>query len=277
MVLGVYLGMIALLFALQTRLIFPGAETQGQPSAVVRPGPGSELLTLETARGERVAALFGPALTAAGRPLPDAAARPTILYFYGNAMCLRDAAFELERMRRLGVNVLIPEYLGYGMSGGKPGEAGCYTTADAAYAHLATRPDIDPHLIVAAGWSLGGAVAVDLAARRPVAGLILFSTFTSGIDMSRRLFPFLPASLLLRHRFESRKKIARVTCPILIGHGRRDRIVPFAMAESLAASARSPVMRLTIDEADHNDFYAIGGAAIDQALTRFLDQLTPTR
>ena len=161
-----------------------------------------------------------------GNPHPEAGQRPTILYFYGNAMCLNDAMFEFDHFRRLGLNVMIPEFVGYGMSAGKPSETGCRDTADAAFAHLQGRKDINPKKIVAAGWSLGGAVAVDLAARKPVAGLIAFSTFTSMAEMSRRSFPFLPATLLLRHRFDSEAKMSHLTCPILLGHGRRDEIVP---------------------------------------------------
>ena len=84
-----------------------------------------------------------------------------------------------EGLRRLGVNVLIPEYPGYGMSDGRASERGCYAAADVAYDYLARRPDIDRAQIIVAGHSLGGAVAVDLASRRHVAALITLSTFTS--------------------------------------------------------------------------------------------------
>jgi fermentation-respiration switch protein FrsA (DUF1100 family) len=273
----IYLGLTAVLFALQTKIIFPGAETQGQPEAVVRAGPDEELVTLTTAGGDRVVALFGPALTADGRPDPRATSRPTLLYFYGNGMCLRDAADELERFRRLGLNVLIPEYVGYGMSGGKPGESGCYATADAAYDHLRARRDVDPRFIVVGGWSLGGAVAIDLASRKPVIGLVAFSSFTSMVEMARRNFPFLPASLLLRHRFDNQRNIARVACPILIGHGRLDTLIPYEMSERLTAAAKSPVTRLTIDGAGHNDFYAVGGDQVFDAVRQFVGQLPPAR
>jgi fermentation-respiration switch protein FrsA (DUF1100 family) len=271
---GLYLGIVAVLFALQIRLIFPGAETQGKSSAVVHPAPGTELVNLTTEHDERVVALFGPALLPGGEPNPDAASRPTILYFYGNAMCLNDTAFEFEHFRRLGLNVLIPEFVGYGMSGGKPSEAGCRDTADAAFAHLQGRKDINPKKIIAAGWSLGGAVAVDLAARKPVAGLIAFCTFTSMADMSRRSFPFLPTALLLRHRFDCESKMSHITCPILLGHGRRDDIVPAAMLDRLAAAAtKAPVMKFVIDDAGHNDFYAAGQDQVFQAMSRFIAQI----
>jgi fermentation-respiration switch protein FrsA (DUF1100 family) len=271
----VYLGLAIVMFSLQTRIIFPGQETQGQPYAEVRPRPGTELVRLDTHLGVPIVALYGPALTADGRPDPLAADRPTLLYFYGNGMCLKYSESEFEQFRRLGLNVLIPEFVGYGMSGGKPSERGCQATADAAYDYLVRTRRIKPDRIVAGGWSLGGAVALDLASRQQVGGLILFSSFTSGVDMAHRLVPWLPASVLLRHRFNNIGKIKHVACPILIGHGRRDRIVPFEMGEKLAAAARSPVTTLWIDEADHNDFYEVGGRRVDRAILRFVDSLAP--
>jgi uncharacterized protein len=268
-VLLVFLGASAVLYVFQTRLIFPGAATQGDPAAIIPPRPGSELVTLTTAKGDRIVALFGPALAL------DSAKRPTVICFYGNAMNLSTAGDDFADLRHLGANVMIPEYAGYGMSGGKPSEAGCYATADAAYDYLLTRPDVDPNLIVAAGWSLGGAVAIDLASRRKVAGLAVFSSFTSVADLVRRLAPFLPVSLLLRHKFESIGKIGNVTCPILIGHGRRDSIVPHEMSVRLASAAKAPVTRYTVEDADHNDFFDAGSAQTTDELRRFLARITP--
>lgn len=272
--LTIYLGVAVMLFALQIDLIFPGAKRQGDPSTVVKAGPGEQLVTLTTDRGDRVVALFGPALTPQGEPHPSAASRPTLLYFYGNAMSLSDAVDQLEHFRRLGVNVLTPDYVGYGMSGGKASESSCQATADACLAHLRTRKDVDPRKIVASGWSLGGAVALDLASRQDVAGLIAFCTFTSMSEMAKRNFPFLPTSLLLRHRFDNQSKIAKVSCAILIGHGRRDPLIPHAMAERLAAAARVPVMKFTVEDAGHNDFFAIGGDQVLDAMRAFLEPLT---
>ncbi len=272
----VYLGLLIVLTRFQSQLIFPGQATQGRPEARVQPPPGAGLVTLTTRGGDRVVALFGPALPAQGlAPRFDAASRPTVLYFYGNGMCLADCLVEFEAFRRLGVNVMIPDYVGYGLSGGRAGESGCYATADACYDHLRGRIDIDPNRIVAAGWSLGGAVAIDLASRRPVAGLAAFSTFTGMADMAGRHFPFLPVSVLLRHRFESERKIARVSCPVLIGHSRADGLIPFEMSERLASAAGGPVTHLVIEGADHNEFFAAGGRRVLVAFARFLDGMGP--
>lgn len=268
------LGVLVLLYAFQTRLIFPGSASQGTLDARVTERPGMELVRLTTRKGDPVVAAFGPALTDRGQPHPDAHKRPTLLYFYGNGWCLKDAVEDdLGRFRRLGVNVMIPDYVGYGMSGGEPGEAACYETADACLDHLLGRPDVDPGRIVAVGRSLGGAVAIDLAARRPVAGLVAFCTFTRMVEMARRRFPYLPASLLLHHRFESIEKIGRVACPILLGHGDSDRVVPAGMSEALAAASAAPVTTFTVAGADHNDFYQVGETQVLDALRGFLETL----
>jgi uncharacterized protein len=264
------LGFLTVLYFLQGRMIFPGAGTQGQQEARVRSRGDTELLDLTTSGGERVAALFGPALTADRQPDPRANLRPSMIYFYGNAMCLNYATDEFDRFRRLGLNVLIPDYVGYGMSGGTPSERGCQATADAAYDYLVSRRRVDPQQIITAGWSLGGAVAIDLASRRTVGGLIAFSTFTSTSDMARTILPIKLPGWFFAHRFDSLHKIPKIACPILLGHGRRDTLVPFAMFERLAAAARSPTTTLVIDAAGHNDFYDEGGRRIDDAIAAFV-------
>jgi fermentation-respiration switch protein FrsA (DUF1100 family) len=265
--------MVLLLYALQTRMIFPGNESQGRPAATVTPKRGCELIKLTTATGIPIVALYGPALAPDGKPHPNAAAQPTLLYFYGNGDCLATNEYEIDRFRRLGANVLVAEYVGYGMSGGNPSEANCEQTADAAYDYLVKIRGVAPGNIISCGWSLGGAVAIGLASRRPVGGLIVFSTFTSAVDLGKRLMPYVPVSLLLKHRFESLSKMSTLKLPILIGHGRLDPIVPFDMGEALAAAAvrgGNSVDTLWIDEADHNGFYEIGGKRIDEAIKRFL-------
>jgi fermentation-respiration switch protein FrsA (DUF1100 family) len=268
-----YLLVVILLYFNQGWLIFPGRATQGQAYAQVEPPPGTELVSLRTASGVRIVALFGKALGPDGSLLPDSAHRPTMLFFYGNGTWLSGAVPQFQKFRRLGANVLIPEYVGYGMSGGTAGEKGCYATADAAYDYLLTRKDVSAGKIVAAGGSLGGAVAIDLAFRKPVAGLATFSTFTSMGEMAARNYPFVPVKLLLRHRFESERKMARARCPVLIGHGTEDALVPYAMADRLAAAAPGPVTRLRVEGAGHNDFFSTGGNTVLEAFRRFMQGL----
>lgn len=270
-------GFLAVLYTYQARMIFPGSATQGRPEAEVIAHPGTELVSLTTSQGDRVVAVFGPALTDRGDPRHDAAERPTLLYFYGNGYNLRDAvASDFEPFRRLGFNVMIPDYVGYGMSGGKPSEQGCYATADAAYEHLLGREDVDPAHLVVAGRSLGGAVAIDLAAQRKVAGLVAFCTFTRMREMASRQLPYVPVSLLLKHRFESLSKIPEVTCPILLGHGEDDDFVPPAMADSLAAAAKVPVRVFKVAGANHTNFYEVGREQVLRELSEFVESLPKT-
>jgi fermentation-respiration switch protein FrsA (DUF1100 family) len=243
---------LANLYVAQTRLIFPGRATQGKPSAVVRPSSGTEVVRLRTSCKQDVFALFGTATDAHGRPLPDAATRPTLLYFYGNKQYLACPTLRhlADGLRRMGVNVMVPEYVGYGMSTGDAGEAGCYATADAAYQHLVGRRDVDPRKVVVAGASLGGAVAIDLASREAgVAGLVTLITFTSMPDMAKVVQPSLPIWRFIRHKFESEQKMRRVTCPTLIVHSTGDELVPYTMADRLAAACAGPVSRVKIEGA----------------------------
>src|SRR5207248_7185576 len=154
--------------------------------------------------GEKVVALFGEALNADGAPRKDAGDCPTLLFFYGNAMTANDCWVEFGRFRRTGVNVLIPDFLGYGMSGGEAGEPGLYATADAAYDYLTHDRHVASAKIISAGRSIGTAAAIDLASRRPVGAVATFSAFTSMVDVAHQVLPWYPTSLLLRHRFESK-------------------------------------------------------------------------
>lgn len=269
-----YLGLGVVLYVMQTKLMFPGAASRGTPEAQLSPPPGTELVPLPTAGGQKIVALFGRAQGPDRRELRDYAQRPTLLFFYGNGMCLRDAVLDFQEFRRLGINVLIPEYVGYPMSTGEPSEQGCYDTANACWQYLRGRKDIAGAKIVVGGWSLGAAVAIDLAAREPAAGLVAYSAFTSAVDMGQRFYPLLPVGLLMKHRFESQRKIPAVRCPILLGHGRRDSLIPAYMSERLAESAQAPVTRFVVDS-DHNDFMDISSEVAREKLTEFLRPLMP--
>jgi len=256
----------------QDWLLFPGASNQGSRETLVRQvDAGSELVHLAGPNNTHITALFGQAELADGRVDPDAAGRATILYFYGNGSCVAWSSWEMDHFRRLGVNVLCPDYLGYGMSDGKPSEANLYATADAAYDYLVHRPAAEAGKIIAVGWSLGGAVAIDLASRRPVAGLVVFNAFTSLGDMAHKTFPWLPTRLLVKYRLDNLAKIARITCPTFICNGVLDTLVPPAMSDRLAAAAGGTVTRLKIAEADHNSIFTASPKELLAAMRGFLE------
>ena len=269
----VFAGLAMFLYFIQDRLVFPGSELQGQRDATLTEGENNSLLTLHTRDGTRITALFGLALTSDGLPIADVKDRPTILFFYGNGACMAYSTDVFDALRRLGVNVLIPDYEGYGMSAGRPSEAGCYATADAAYDYLLGRDDIDRGKIVAMGWSLGGAVAIDFASRRPVAGLITISAFTNLRDMAHRVLPWFPVSWILKYRFANLDKLPEIKCPILIIHGTRDDLVPFSMAARVAAAAGGKVTRFDVHGAGHENVFDMGGDAMLKTIAQFLNSL----
>ena len=254
----------------QVPLIFPGMSTQGTAEARYQAPAGAERVELRAPSGERLEALFCPAAAEAGA---DLSRRPTVLYFYGNAQCLATALSQVELLRTCGANVLIADYLGYGQSEGKPSEAGCYATAMALYDYAMSRRDIDRSKLIAGGWSLGAAVAIDLASRKNMAGLVTFSAYTSKRDLARIQFPQI-SPMAIEHPFLSRDKICTISCPTLIVHGRGDTLVPFSMSAQLrTAAAGKPLTYLPIDGAGHNDLFQVGEKQIAEAMGRFLQQV----
>jgi pimeloyl-ACP methyl ester carboxylesterase len=270
-------GVLAIRASVETKLIFPGASSQGRPDTLVRPGSDYELIPLHIRDGTRIVAQFGRALDPRGRPDPDSIHRLTVIFFYGNGACVASMGDVFSRFRRLGANVLMPEFPGYGMSDGRPSERGFYAAGDAAYDYLLTRRDVDPGRIVLAGWSMGAAVAVDLAARRRALALITISAFTTLPSAAHALVPWLPTSLIIRSRFDNLAKIAGVSCPIMIAHGSRDSLVPPSMAGELAAAAKGDATTIQVTGAGHNDVFDVGGDPLWSAFAEFLGRQAPGR
>ncbi len=263
----VYLVVCLVIFSLQRWLIFPGADTQGKAESAVRADAHEQLMELKAPDGAHIAALYGGSLT------EESEGRATLIYCYGNGMCMADCHQIFLVLRRLGFNVIVPEYEGYGMSGGSAGEQGCYAAADAAYDWLVKNPAIDSHKIVAAGWSLGAAVAIDLASRREVAAVVTFSAFESMAAMGHKQYPWLPVSLLLKHRFDNLKKISQIKSPILLVHGEVDDFIPPVMCEHLAAAGGAKVQRINVPGASHNDLFDVGGDHLMQQVKQFVESL----
>jgi uncharacterized protein len=259
----------------ENRLVFPGSATQGQSYSVIPADAHHELVTLATRDGTRIQAVFGRAELAGGGAATGTVSRPTVIFFYGNGAFAAGMMGEFRRFQLIGANVIMADFPGYGMSAGRPSEAGFYATADAEYDYVTSLPGIDPERIVACGWSMGGAVAIDLAVRRKVAALVTISAFTSIPALGHSLAPWLPAKLVLRSRFDNLAKISSVKCPILIAHGAIDNIVPPPMADELAAAVRSKVILLKLEGASHNDVFDVGGETLWDALHAAIFQGRP--
>ncbi len=191
-------------------------------------------------------------------PSPTSATYPGLLWFYGNGENIAAIWPLVRAFQPPGTAVLVLDYPGYGGSGGRATESALYAAADAAYAALATRPDVDPRRIYVYGRSLGSAPATYTAAHRPVAGLILESPFTNAAAMAKHHYGLLPR-FLLHLSLDNIANVRRVHCPILLFHGDADRLVPTAMGMAVAAAAAGPVEVVLIHGAGHNDTYDRGG------------------
>ncbi len=121
--------------------------------ALARAYAGSSVISCTTRSGEQAGLLFGEGVLSAGHPSPRAFEPCYLVYCYGNGMDLQTSYSEFARFRRFGFTVLIPEYLGYGMSSGQASESGCYEAAEAAYRYLTETLHVPPAQIVVSGWS----------------------------------------------------------------------------------------------------------------------------
>ena len=180
--------------------------------------------------------------------------RAVVLFCHGNAGNIEHRAGLLKVLQqRVGVSVMIFDYRGYGRSEGTPTEAGVMADARAARKWLAQLEGIAEDRIVLMGRSIGGAVAVDLAAGDGARGLVLESTFSSVPDVAAKLYPLLPVRLLMRSEFDSAAKIGKYRGPLLQSHGDADRVVPYELGRRLHAAANSPKQFVVIPGGDHND------------------------
>lgn len=173
------------------------------------------------------------------------------LICHGNGGNLSHRIPLITLLHETGAAVLAFDYRGYGRSGGQPSESGTYLDAETAWNWLRDR-GFEEGKVLLWGESLGGAVAAELALRKPCGGLVVQSAFTSIPDMGKELYPFLPVDWISTIHYDTRKKLVRVQVPVLILHSRADRIIPFSHAERNFEAANKPKILWEI-AGDHND------------------------
>lgn len=177
-----------------------------------------------------------------------------VLFCHGNAGNITHRIDLMEAMQNdVGTSILVFDYRGYGRSEGSPDEPGVLQDARAARRWLSERTGVAEQDIVLMGESLGGGVAVDLAAKDGARALVLEDTFTSLPDMAAYHYWWLPVRLLMRSRLDSLSQIGDYHGPLLMYHGDSDTIVPISYAERLFAAANEPKTFLVQRGADHND------------------------
>ena len=233
---GAY-GLLAFFF--QRSLIFPGTRIV---TGDLPPPRGVQRLWLDSPAG-KVEAFYLPADAASAE-----APLPLMLISHGNYELIDHWPEQVRPLLGLGVGVLLVEYPGYGRSEGSPSEAAIAASLALAHDWAAARPEVDGKRIVALGRSLGGGAACSLVGKRPLAALILQSTFSS-------LRPFvhgmLLPSLILRDSFDNEAAVASFDGPVLIFHGKRDDVIPYAHAKTLVSAAHN--VRFVTYDCAHND------------------------
>ncbi|MEO7403444.1 MAG: alpha/beta hydrolase, partial [Burkholderiales bacterium] len=236
-----YLAVCAGMYFLQDRLVFPSTSINHELGAA----PNLEVIEIDTGEG----ALLRGVLR---KPLDVTSDRaPVVLYFGGNAEEVTWWSNYAGWPRDWAV--VLVNYRGFGRSTGKPSEHVLNADAVRLYDWTRARAELDATRIVAFGRSLGGGVATYLAADRPVRGVILTAPFDSALAVAQSGYPWLPVSMLLRHRFDSFERAPRLKSPLLMLVAPGDRVIPVPHSERLYAAWAGEKEFVLIVGASHTD------------------------
>jgi pimeloyl-ACP methyl ester carboxylesterase len=248
-------GAVGCLWVNETRLVFSANR-----SRVISPVDYDDLLQLTTRDGVGIDAVA----LLAGAPsdywilfCPPAAGT-----IHGR---LQSQLYDLQQ---LGYNVFAFDYRGFGRNRGRPSESGVYEDALAAYRYLTEERGVPASRIILAGRSLGSAVAIELSTRVTSAGLLLLSTLDSVPAAAARFYPWAPVQWLASQRFDSMSKAARVSGPVVMVHGLRDRLIPIHAARGMFAQLPGPKLMLETS-GSHNRAGFGDGAPLADAMARF--------
>jgi uncharacterized protein len=248
-----YAALATMVYLAQRSLMYFPDKTHVTPADAGL--PEAKEVPLTASDGVQVVAWYVP-------PQDD---KPVIVYFHGNGGSLPHRVPRFRKLIDAGIGLVALEYRGYGGSPGNPSEHGLIADGEAAYrfgvAHYPAQQ------LVLWGESLGSGVAVAVAAEQPVGRVILEAPFTSAVAVGAQHYWYLPVRRLMKDQFRSDSRIGKVTAPLMIMHGVKDRTVPYAMGERLFELANKPKHLVRFLDAGHEDLDANG--ALD-AVGRFL-------
>jgi pimeloyl-ACP methyl ester carboxylesterase len=199
---------------------------------------------------------------------------PVVLFLHGNAQEAYSWSLVRGELQPLGCRMLLPDYRGYGKSGGEPSEEALYADGRACLRWLQER-GVGGSDTVVFGKSLGGAVACEIARGRDLRALILESTFSSLASVAHHLFPGLPAGTELPESYASIDKVAELRCPVLVIHGDRDELIPLEDGLALYEAAPQPKRLWVVEGAGHNDVSLVAGEAYAERIAAFLREHAP--
>jgi abhydrolase domain-containing protein 17 len=239
-------------FVISDGMIFPSRHS-GYPD-------GPDILKIQTSDGGIISAVY----------LSNTNAAFTILHSHGNAEDLGDIRPILEMFHDAGFAVFSYDYRGYGTSDGKPSARHAQRDAEAAYRYLVETLRVAPERIIVHGRSVGAALALHVAAREPVAGVILESPFVSAFQVLTviRVSPL--------DKFRNIDLVRKIHQPILIIHGTRDQTIPFWHGQELYDAANEPKSCLWVNGAAHDDVMWVGENQYWDAIGDFAGKLKVT-
>ncbi|MBL7215148.1 MAG: alpha/beta hydrolase [Phycisphaerae bacterium] len=245
MALAVYIGLGLMLFFAQSRILYqPWRDVALTPKDA---GMDYEAVTLHTADAYAIAGWYIPA--------EDGKGKWTVLFCHGNAGNISHRLDTLKLIHDLGLNCLIVDYRGYGASGGKPTEQGTLLDIRAGWDWLVNDKQITPGRIILFGRSLGGSIAAIVAKDINPAAVILESSFTSFVDISKHYYPFLPVRLFVRFDYNTRKAVKELNCPVLIIHSPDDEIIPYKFGQQIFEAASEPKLFRDLKGGHNEGFY----------------------
>jgi uncharacterized protein len=239
------------------RLIYPGSGLR-VPDELVRSQllPAEQLNMIPTPLGEKVALI--------SHPPPGHGKGKWAIFLNGNDMTLAGTVHIRLALAGQNAGSVCVDYPGFGLSTGEPSEKGCRRAAEAALAFLHHEHAIGSSNVTVIGWSLGSAVAVDLAVRRRLDGLVLLSPMTSIVGVVLDQLGIKSPGASSVGPFNSAGKISRAGCDVLIISGLDDRICPPYMAVDLARRlGPTNVENVMLPGVGHNDLLGRGPAVWD--------------
>jgi len=244
-----YVLLCAFVFAVQRHIVFPAPQTARRPS------PAGELLDVESGT-----LLFYRAPADGGR---------VVVYFHGNGEQIADTAWLADFFGRSGIGFASIEYPGYGLAAAKgtPSEAALVDAAERGLRYVIDQKKVAADKIVLMGQSLGTGVAMAMAERKFGSRVVLFCPFTSLPEVGARVFPFLPARLLMRDRFDSISRAPNVNVPVLVLHGSADELIPVELGRNLAARLVNGKF-VEIEGGHHNDLWLF--SEVEREVLEFL-------
>jgi hypothetical protein len=254
----IFIGLLSgMLYLIQPSMVFfPSRDLTATPDQW---DLAYEDVTIDTADGLKLHGWF----------VPHERSSEVLLFLHGNGGNIAHRGESLRIFQRLGINVLIIDYRGYGQSEGTPSENGFYEDARSAWRYLTETKGYRAGQIVIFGRSIGGAVAANLITEQQPAKVILESTFSSARDMAGSLMPVLSKIVILRYNFDAISHIGQLQTPLLVLHSPDDEIIPFRLGEKLYDAADGPKQFVKL-KGDHNNGFIESQPDYERALARFL-------